>query len=88
MDINNTPSITKYKGATILKTPTTKYPDMLQLIKTSKGLNRLLGKRFININKVMTTIDAEIIEQSIERNKTKSYKELQAVGLSPLDQFQ
>ena len=69
-------NITKYKGATILNIPSEKYPEMVQVIKTSKKLNEFVGKKFINITKCMTTMDLVDTTRLIEKSRIKATKEL------------
>lgn len=69
--------VIKYKGVTILPVPTDNHPLMVQVIKTSKKMNELVGKKFVNINRCMTTIESIIVENHIEISGIKSHKELQ-----------
>jgi hypothetical protein len=70
--------ITKHKGATILNTPSGKYPHMVQVIKTSKKLNEHLGRKFITLHKCITTIESMDTERLIEKSKIGAIKELQS----------
>lgn len=79
--------VVKYKGAHIIEHPTAKYPNMVQIIKTSKKLNSLVGKKYVDLKHSMTMIDRIDTERLIEKSKIKSYKELENLGLKPLDQF-
>lgn len=74
--------ITKYRGAHILNTPTEKFPHMVQVIKTSKKLNRFVGKKFVNITKCMVTIDLVDTDRLIDNNRIRATKDLVDLGLS------
>lgn len=80
---NKDSNITKYKGAHILKAPVLpKYPNMVQIIKTSKKLNSLRGKKYVDIDKAMIQIDLFDTNRLIERNKIRATKDLVDLGLS------
>ena len=75
--------ITKYKGAHILEIPLLpKYPQMVQVIKTSKKLNELRGKKYINIEKLQIAVDLYDTNRLIEKNRVRATKDLVDLGLS------
>lgn len=47
----------KYKGVTIQKTPTDKYPNMVTFIKTIKKHQPLLDKKFLTLEQGITYLD-------------------------------
>ena len=71
-------TITQYKRATILGIPSEKYPNMVQIIKTPKKLNTLIGKKYITITKCITTIDMIDTSRLIAKSEANVKKELAA----------
>ena len=69
-------SIKKYKGAHILDVPTKKFPKMVQIIKTPKSLNSLVGNKYIDETHCITTIDRIDTERLIDHQKIRATKEL------------
>ena len=65
--MNNTITITglreqkdgtlKYKGITITKTPTEKFPTLVTFTKTVKKAQSVEGKKFLNLEKAVEYID-------------------------------
>jgi len=70
----------KYKGATIEPAPTEKFPDMVCIIKATKKVKELVGKRFVDEHKAVGYIDAYLSEEFIERTKIKAYKDILRLG--------
>ena len=66
--MNNTITITglreqkdgtlKYKGITITKTPTEKFPQLVTFTKTVKKAQVVEGKKFLNLEKAIQYIDS------------------------------
>jgi len=77
--------ITKYKGVHILNIPSVKYPNMVQVIKTSKKTNVFLSRKFVDLRHACTIIDTMDTERLIEKSRIKATKEL-SQWIVPIDE--
>ena len=68
--------MTKYKNYKIESTPTTAFPEMVNVTKGKK-----INKRFISEKKAIIWIDEQGALTLINRGKTKVKSELDAAGL-------
>jgi len=63
----------KYRGATIEPCGTEKFPDMVGIVKTTKKVREMNGKRYIDEHHAQTAIDAYWAETFIEKTKIKAF---------------
>ena len=74
----------KYQGCVIEETPTEKFPNLVQITKTTKRLKSINGKKFINMEKAKSSIDGVKSNLLILRGETRTRKELESIGMGPL----
>jgi hypothetical protein len=75
----------KYGKFYIVDIPTDKYPELVTITEAPKMYDDLIGRKYINRGKCMATIDAIRIGDSIEKGAKSVVKELDSVGLLPLE---
>jgi len=73
--------VLKYKNFRITKTPNKKFPEMVTITRCVSGLKSLLGRSFINTEKVMVFIDYQLSMYKIENRKLDVEKQLISIGI-------
>lgn len=73
--------VIRYKKVHIEATPTSAFPKMVTIVKTTKKMNSLVGKRFVTLNKAYIVIDALRFESLVENGNRKAREDLMAIGL-------
>jgi hypothetical protein len=75
----------KYGKFYIVDAPTDKYPEMVIIEAAPKMYDDFIGRKYINRGKCMATIDAVRVGDSIEKGAKSVAKELDSIGLLPLE---
>ena len=75
----------KHRGATIVDTPTEKYPKMVTITKTTKKVRGMQDKRYIDEHHAITAIDAYVAESFIEKTKMKAFNDVLKVRGADVD---
>lgn len=70
----------RFKSCSIEYTPTDKFPDMVTIIKTTKVLNELLNKKFVNLDKAKAVIETVKADILIEKGADSVNRQLMAIG--------
>ena len=75
----------KYGKFTILDAFTEKYPEMVIIDKAPAAYSKLVGKKYVSRERFITFIESERAEASIDKGAKSVLKEMDAMGLVPLD---
>ena len=75
----------KYGKFTILDAFTEKYPEMVIIDKAPAAYSKLIGKKYVSRERFITFIESERAEASIDKGAKSVLKEMDAMGLVPLD---
>jgi hypothetical protein len=75
----------KYGKFVILDTPNDKYPEMVTIEKAPAAYSELVGKKYVSRERFITFIESEKAEVAIDKGAKSVAKELDSVGLLPMD---
>ena len=75
----------KYGRFTILDAFTEKYPEMVIIDKAPAAYSKLVGKKYVSRERFITFIESEKAEAAIDKGAKSVLKEMDAVGIVPLD---
>ena len=75
----------KYGKFVIVDTPNDKYPDMVTITVAPKMYDELVGKKYVSRERFITFIESEKAYVSIDKGAKSVLKEMDAVGIIPLD---
>jgi len=75
----------KYGKFIILDTPTDKYPDMVTITVAPKMYDDFIGRKYVSRDRCITTIESVRTGDSIEKGAKSVIKELDSIGLAPLE---
>jgi hypothetical protein len=75
----------KYGRFTILDAFTEKYPEMVIIDKAPAAYSKLVGKKYVSRDRFITFIEGEKAEMAIDKGAKSVLKEMDAVGIVPLD---
>ena len=64
----------KYKGVRFKNTPSTQFPEMVTVIRTTKKFRELFGKRYLDISLAYKAVDKIVCESYIHRSKIEAYQ--------------
>ena len=70
----------RFKSCSIESTPTDKFPNMVTITKTTKVLNGLLNKKFVNIDKAKAVIETVKADILIEKGGSSVNRQLMTIG--------
>ena len=73
--------IMKYKSFRIKEIPTQKYPEKVMIVNCKTSLKHLIGRSFINLQRVKIFIENELSKEMIKNGKSSVENQLRAVGL-------
>jgi len=75
----------KYGKFTILDAFNEKYPEMVIIDTTPAAYSKLVGKKWVSRERFITFIEGEKAYVSIDKGAKNLLKEMDAVGIVPLD---
>jgi hypothetical protein len=75
----------KYGKFVIVDTPTDKYPDMVTITVAPKMYDDFIGRKYVSRDRCITTIESVRTGDSIDKGAKSVVKELDAIGLVPLE---
>lgn len=75
----------KYGKFTIEDTPTDKYPEMVTITAAPKMYDDFIGRKYVTRDRCITTIESVRTGDSIEKGAKSVVKELDSIGLLPLE---
>ena len=75
----------KYGKFTILDAFTEKYPEMVIIDTAPAAYSKLVGKKYVSRERFITFIESEKAYVSIDKGAKSVLKEMDAVGIIPLD---
>jgi hypothetical protein len=75
----------KYGKFVIVDTPNDKYPTMVTIDKAPAAYSDLVGKKYVSRERFITFIEGEKAEVSIDKGAKSVAKELDSVGLLPME---
>ena len=75
----------KYGKFIILDTPTDKYPDMVTITVAPKMYDDFIGRKYVSRDRCITTIESVRTGDSIDKGAKSVVKELDSIGLAPLE---
>jgi hypothetical protein len=75
----------KYGRFVILDAFTEKYPEMVIIDKAPAAYSSLVGKKYVSRERFITFIEGEKAEAAIDKGAKSVLKEMDAVGIVPLD---
>ena len=75
----------KYGKFTILDAFTEKYPEMVIIDTAPAAYSKLVGKKYVSRERFITFIEGEKAYVSIDKGAKSVLKEMDAVGIIPLD---
>ena len=75
----------KYGKFVILDAFTEKYPEMVIIDKAPAAYSKLVGKKYVSRERFITFIESEKAYVSIDKGAKNLLKEMDAVGIIPLD---
>ena len=75
----------KYGKFVIVDTPTDKYPDMVTITVAPKMYDDFIGRKYVNRDRCITTIESVRTGDSIDKGAKSVIKELDSIGLAPLE---
>ena len=75
----------KYGKFVIVDTPTDKYPTMVTIDKAPAAYSDLVGKKYVSRERFITFIEGEKAEVAIDKGAKSVAKELDSVGLLPME---
>ena len=75
----------KYGKFVIEDCPTDKYPELVTITVAPKMYDDFIGRKYINRDKCITTIESVRTGDSIDKGAKSVVKELDSIGLVPLD---
>ncbi len=74
----------KYQGCVIEGISTEKFPNLVQITKTTKKMKSIQGKKFISLEKAKSSINGVKATLLISSGEVRSKKELESIGMGPL----
>jgi hypothetical protein len=77
--------LNKYGKFIIEDAFTEKYPTMVTITKAPAAYSSLVGKKYVSRERFITFIEGERAEASIDKGAKSVLKEMDAMGLVPLD---
>ena len=75
----------KYGKFIIVDTPVDKYPEMVTIEKAPAAYTSLVGKKYVSRERFITFIEGEKAYVSIDKGAKSVAKELDSIGLLPMD---
>jgi len=75
----------KYGKFVIVDTPNDKYPTMVTITTAPAAYSSLVGKKYVSRERFITFIESEKAEAAIDKGAKSVAKELDSVGLLPLE---
>ena len=75
----------KYGKFVIVDTPTDKYPTMVTIEKAPAAYSDIVGKKYVSRERFITFIEGEKAEVAIDKGAKSVAKELDSVGLLPME---
>ena len=75
----------KYGKFVILDTPTDKYPTMVTIEVAPKMYDELVGKKYVSRERFIAFIEGEKAYVSIDKGAKSVAKELDSIGLLPME---
>ena len=75
----------KYGKFIIVDTPVDKYPEMVTIEVAPKMYEGLIGKKYVSRERFITFIEGEKAVASIDKGAKSVAKELDSIGLLPMD---
>ena len=75
----------KYGKFVIVDTPTDKYPTMVTIEVAPKMYDELVGKKYVSRERFIAFIEGEKAYVSIDKGAKSVAKELDSIGLLPMD---
>jgi len=75
----------KYGKFVIVDTPNDKYPTMVTITTAPAAYSSLVGKKYVSRERFITFIESEKAYVSIDKGAKSVAKELDSVGLLPLE---
>ena len=75
----------KYGKFVIVDTPTDKYPTMVTIEVAPKMYDELVGKKYVSRERFITFIEGEKAYVSIDKGAKSVAKELDSIGLLPME---
>jgi hypothetical protein len=77
--VRNSVEILNYRTFKFIKTPTEKLPEMVEIIRGVPSF-KMVGKRFVNVQKVMIYIDCLFTERLINSGSKLIPQQVELVG--------
>ena len=75
----------KYGKFVIVDTPNDKYPTMVTITTAPAAYSKLVGKKYVSRERFITFIEGEKAYVSIDKGAKSVAKELDSVGLLPME---
>ena len=75
----------KYGKFVIEDCPNDKYPEMVIITVAPKMYDDFIGRKYVNRDRCITTIESVRIGYSIDKGAKSVVKELDSIGLAPLE---
>ena len=75
----------KYGKFVIMDTPNDKYPDMVTIEVAPKMYDELVGKKYVSRERFIAFIEGEKAYVSIDKGAKSVAKELDSIGLLPME---
>ena len=75
----------KYGKFVIVDTPNDKYPDMVTITVAPKMYDELVGKKYVSRERFIAFIEGEKAYVSIDKGAKSVAKELDSIGLLPME---
>ena len=75
----------KYGKFVIVDTPNDKYPTMVTITTAPAAYSSLVGKKYVSRERFITFIEGEKAEVAIDKGAKSVAKELDSVGLLPME---
>jgi len=75
----------KYGKFVIVDTPNDKYPTMVTITTAPAAYSKLVGKKYVSRERFITFIESEKAYVSIDKGAKSVAKELDSVGLLPME---
>lgn len=75
----------KYGKFIIEDCPNDKYPEMVIITVAPKMYDDFIGRKYVNRDRCITTIESVRIGYSIDKGAKSVVKELDSIGLAPLE---
>ena len=75
----------KYGKFVIVDTPNDKYPDMVTITVAPKMYDEVVGKKYVSRERFIAFIEGEKADVSIDKGAKSVAKELDSIGLLPME---